>query len=105
MLINILIQPQRHWGRPKHGWHGVYLHYVIATGMLCESHTASTYPYVWRRWCVRVRDHVHRLRASALAGKEKKRMANGYYKYGPHFRYQQFFGYLDDWRAALCQQL
>jgi cholesterol 25-hydroxylase len=58
------------------------LHNVVVIWMLTESHTAATKPYIWRRWCVGVREHaIHHMKHDRL-------------------RYQQFFGYLDDWRRG-----
>ena len=92
------------------------LHNIIVTWMLTESHTSSPKPYIWRRWCVGIREHYlhhhhnhhnhhhHRTIATTatvattatativLNQRQKKN------KIPRRRRYQQFFGYLDEWK-------
>uniref|UniRef100_A0A7R9WML8 Fatty acid hydroxylase domain-containing protein n=1 Tax=Craspedostauros australis TaxID=1486917 RepID=A0A7R9WML8_9STRA len=78
VLCNIGIQQYNPWGTRKTKLARM-LHNCIVTWMLTESHTSTPDFYVWRRWCVGVREH--RLHHFGMK---------------PH-RMQQFFGYLDDW--------
>lgn len=61
------------------------LHNILVTWMLTESHSAAPTPYIWRRWLVGVREHYQHHTTMTQHN-------------GVHHRYQQFFGYLDDWR-------
>jgi hypothetical protein len=61
------------------------LHNILVTWMLTESHSAAPTPYIWRRWLVGVREHYQHHTTTTQHN-------------GVHHRYQQFFGYLDDWR-------
>lgn len=77
VLVNILVQRHTPWGQAKSRLARA-LHNVVVTWMLTESHTASPTPSIARRFFVGVRRHrAHHLGA-------------------PY--YQQFFGYLDDFR-------
>jgi hypothetical protein len=88
VLINILVQRQNPWGCKSRAARA--LHNIIVIWMLVESHTSSPAPYIWRRWCVGVREHpLHHLGV----------LKQGTYRYGKHHRHQQFFGYLDNLRA------
>lgn len=79
VLVNICVQRTTPWGMTKSRLARA-LHNILVTWMLAESHTASPYPYIWRRWCIGVRQHrLHHL--------------------GSLERHQQFFGYLDDSRT------
>lgn len=82
VIINIALQRHTLWGGVKTRLARL-LHNIIVIWMLTESHAAAPTPYVWRRWCVGVREH-HRHHT----GRE-----------GELVRHQQFFGYLDNWRA------
>jgi sterol desaturase/sphingolipid hydroxylase (fatty acid hydroxylase superfamily) len=87
VYINILVQRKSPWGMVKSRL-ARGLHNVIVIWMLAESHSASPYPNIWRRWFVGVREHrLHHLGTSG--------------RYGRHHRHQQFFGYLDDLRAVI----
>lgn len=87
VLINIMVQRYTPWGIKSRLARA--LHNFIVVWMLVESHTASPYPYVWRRWFVGVRDHrLHHVGVDSSS-----------HLYGKHHRHQQFFGYLDDARA------
>jgi hypothetical protein len=82
VLVNILVQRHTPWGSAKSRIARV-LHNIIVTWMLTESHAASPTPNVARRLFVGVRRHrAHHLGA-------------------PY--YQQFFGYLDDFRIKVLQ--
>lgn len=88
VLLNILVQRRTPWGSVKSRLARA-LHNMIVTWMLTESHTASPTPYVFRRWFVGVREHhIHHLG-----------ITKGDQEYGQYHRHQQFFGYLDDFRA------
>jgi hypothetical protein len=91
VLVNILVQRHTPWGVAKSRLARLG-HNVIVVWMLTESHTSSPYPYLWRRWFVGVREHVHH---HAAKGDDAKTMN------GRFHRYQQFFGYLDDVRIWL----
>jgi sterol desaturase/sphingolipid hydroxylase (fatty acid hydroxylase superfamily) len=82
VMCNILVQQRTPWGYMKSRLARL-IHNVVVTWMLTESHTRSEVPYFWRRWCVGVRDH--RL-----------------HHFGNADKLQQFFGYLDDFRAWWC---
>lgn len=87
VLVNISVQRCTPWGLVKSRLARA-LHNIIVTWMLAESHTASPEPYIWRQWCVGVREHrLHHFGA----------LKDG--PYGKHHRHQQFFGFLDDARA------
>lgn len=85
VLVNILVQRSTVWGTVKSRLARA-LHNVIVVWMLTESHSAVPQPWIWRRYFVGVREHRQHHLASS---------------YGSFHRYQQFFGYLDDLRAAL----
>lgn len=77
VLVNILVQRRVVWGSVKTRLARA-LHNVVVIWMLTESHAAAPQPYIWRRWFRGVRDHrLHHANEP---------------------RFQQFFGYLDDWR-------
>lgn len=82
VLVNIMVQRTTPWGAVKSRL-GRALHNILVIWMLTESHSASPYPNIWRRWFVGVREH--RLHHLGMGAK----------------RYQQFFGYLDDIHNAL----
>lgn len=88
VLVNIMVQRHTPWGYPKTRLARA-LHNVLVIWMLVESHTTTTYGYVWRQWLVGVREHVH------------------HHHYQPQLaargltRYQQFFGYLDHLRSEV----
>lgn len=86
VLINICVQGYTPWGMVKSRLARAF-HNLIVVWMLTESHTASPAPYIWRRWCVGVREH----------------RLHHYGSHGKHHRHQQFFGYLDDARAWFFQ--
>lgn len=90
VLVNIMVQRHTPWGSVKSRLARA-VHNVLVIWMLTESHAAASFPYIWRRWFVGVREH----RLHHLVGERT----------GPsscmHHRYQQFFGYLDDLRSAL----
>jgi sterol desaturase/sphingolipid hydroxylase (fatty acid hydroxylase superfamily) len=93
VLCNILVQKWNPWGGNKSRLARA-LHNVVVTWMLTESHTASPVPFVWRRWCVGVREHrLHHF--GSLKG-------DSYSTY--YHRHQQFFGYLDNFRAMLTEK-
>jgi sterol desaturase/sphingolipid hydroxylase (fatty acid hydroxylase superfamily) len=99
VYINILVQRKTPWGAAKTRC-ARFLHNIIVTWMLVESHTASPTPWVWRKWCIGVREHrLHHLGD----GKQQSTSAFGHYH-----RYQQFFGYLDSlrdaWRQRECRK-
>jgi hypothetical protein len=74
------------------------LHNIIVTWLLVESHTSSPTPYVWRRWCIGVREHYcHHVGAapSSSSGCSRSSISEPKRKIRRH---QQFFGYLDQWR-------
>lgn len=81
VLANICVQRSTLWGVPKSRVARA-LHNVLVTWMLTESHTCAPTPYVARRWCVGVQRHRDHHSGKAY--------------------YQQFFGYLDDLRGAVC---
>ena len=87
VLINILVQRHTPWGMVKSRLARA-IHNVLVVWMLTESHTCSPEPYIWRRWCVGIREH----RLHHFASMEHDH-------YGKYHRHQQFFGYLDDLRA------
>jgi sterol desaturase/sphingolipid hydroxylase (fatty acid hydroxylase superfamily) len=81
VMCNILAQQRTPWGYMKSRLARL-IHNVVVTWMLTESHTSSDIPYIWRRWCVGVLDHrLHHFGNDNLQ------------------QYQQFFGYLDGFRA------
>lgn len=85
VLVNILVQRHTPWGMVKTRLARA-LHNVLVIWMLCESHSAATTPYIWRRYFVGVKNHYE-------------------HHAGQNHRYQQFFGYLDDWREReLCKK-
>lgn len=90
VLVNIAVQRHTPWGTVKTRVARA-LHNVVVIWMLTESHAAAPVPNVWRRWCVGVREHYLHHEHHHPAGDA----------YGPHHRYQQFFGYLDDLRVAI----
>ena len=107
VLTNIMVQRYTPWGAVKSRL-GRAIHNIVVVWMLTESHSASPYPNIFRRWCVGVREHrLHHLGEIPQEdddGKEKgfyhqqqqqKQQKGGVYHY---HRYQQFFGYLDDLR-------
>ena len=81
VLVNILVQRTNPWGSTKTRL-ARFLHNLLVTWMLTESHTSSPHPYIWRRYFVGVREH--RLHHSHQTNQHARR------------RYQQFFGYLDN---------
>ena len=92
VLVNILVQRHTPWGAVKTRL-ARGLHNIVVIWMLTESHTASPYPNIWRKYFVGVREHcLHH--SPPRDGKKcvdtEKRV-----------RYQQFFGYLDGMRFAL----
>ena len=93
VFINILVQRQNCFGMVKSRLARA-LHNLIVIWMLTESHTASPYPKVWRRWFVGVREHrLHHMGQQTVSSSGAS--------YGKYHRHQQFFGYLDDVRATL----
>eukprot|EP00977_Amphora_coffeiformis_P028135 scaffold34701_cov229-Amphora_coffeaeformis.AAC.6 len=91
VLINIFVQRRTPWGAIKSRL-ARGLHNVFVIWFLCESHSSSPKPYIWRRWLVGVREHYLHHRPLHPDGNNNKN----------HFhRYQQFFGYLDDLRLVL----
>merc|ERR1712038_3232 len=56
VLVNIAVQRHTPWGYVKSRLARA-LHNIIVTAMLTESHSASSYPNLFRWWCVGVRDH------------------------------------------------
>jgi len=100
VLVNIIVQRHNIWGYHILGLHNAsfgwvtnysiksrlarFLHNVLVTWMLTESHTSSPYPKIFRNAFVGVREHRnHHLH---------------HHDYKSGIRYQQFFGYLDNWR-------
>jgi sterol desaturase/sphingolipid hydroxylase (fatty acid hydroxylase superfamily) len=80
VLVNIFVQRYTPWGAVKSRVARAF-HNILVIWFLTESHTAAPVPNIWRRWLVGVREHrLHHLGGS------------------PDYRYQQFFGYLDDFR-------
>lgn len=93
VLINILVQRCTPWGAVKSRT-ARGLHNVFVVWFLCESHTSSPEPYIWRRWFVGVREHyLHHRPLHPVGNNDSHR--------NHHQRYQQFFGYLDDLRQVL----
>lgn len=90
VLINILVQRNTPWGTVKSRL-ARGLHNVLVIWFLCESHTSSPTPYIWRRWLVGVREHYLHHRPLHPGGCRKDHL----------HRYQQFFGYLDDLRLGV----
>jgi len=82
VLVNILVQRHTPWGSVKSRIARA-IHNIVVTWMLTESHTASPTPSVARRLFVGVRRH---------------RM----HHFGAPY-YQQFFGYLDDFRIQVLK--
>ena len=101
VLVNILVQRTTPWGIVKTRLARA-LHNVVVIWMLTESHTAASTPYIWRRWCVGVRNHVqhHSLSSSSSSSSSSLTQKNGH----RWTRYQQFFGYLDDLRLLVVAQ-
>lgn len=93
--INILVQRSTPWGCVK-SLLSRCLHNLIVIWMLVESHSASPYPNIWRRYCKGVRNHQWHHRYSH---QEQNMMDN----HDCHCRYQQFFGYLDDTKERWCR--
>lgn len=87
VLINIAVQRHTPWGLVKSRMARV-LHNIIVTWMLTESHSPAPYPNVFRKHFVGVREH------------RRHHLCDGDDEYGRFHRYQQFFGYLDDYRAS-----
>jgi sterol desaturase/sphingolipid hydroxylase (fatty acid hydroxylase superfamily) len=76
------------------------LHNIIVTWLLVESHTSSPTPYVWRRWCIGVKEHYwHHVgtapSSSSVSSNGSRSISEPKRKIRRH---QQFFGYLDEWR-------
>jgi hypothetical protein len=94
VLVNIMVQRQLPWGTVKSRLARA-LHNVLVTWLLTESHSAAPTPYIWRKWCVGVRDHCHHHNHSMPLSSS---MQDWSYR---RTRYQQFFGYLDDLRFYL----
>ncbi len=97
VLVNITVQRHTPWGTVKSRLARA-LHNVIVTWMLTESHSTSPTPYVFRRFCIGVKEH----RQHHLFGGDSKVSCGGL---GRFHRYQQFFGYLDDMRAKIHLRL
>lgn len=91
VAVNILVQQWTPWGTVRTRLARV-LHNVLVVWMLVESHTRVPKGYVWRRWCIGVREHWRHHSDGGISVENQ--------------RYQQFFGYLDSalQKAALCQQ-
>ena len=102
VLVNIAVQRHAPWGAVKSRLARA-LHNIFVTWMLTESHAASPYPCVFRKWFVGVRDHrLHHLGGEMVMTRNVK---NGRHHTASdvavlHLRYQQFFGYLDDLRIG-----
>ena len=96
VLVNIAVQRHTPWGNVKSRLARI-LHNVIVTAMLTESHTASSYPNLFRWWCVGIRNHRNHHLGTAEGGRrsndEGEVEFNSYYY--PHRHYQQFFGHWD----------
>ena len=111
VLVNILVQRHTVWGLVKSRLARA-VHNVLVIWMLTESHTAAPTPYIWRRWCVGVRDHrIHHLGQHHAAAETLSSLRplvselnnqESLDFYGRNHRYQQFFGYLDDLRALVA---
>jgi len=86
VLVNILVQRTTPWGCTKSRFARL-CHNVILIWMLVESHTRSPTPYLWRRWFSGVRNHAKHHESASH-----------------HSQYQQFFGYLDQWRLQYCHR-
>ena len=97
VLCNILVQQRTPWGSPKSRLARV-LHNIVVTWMLTESHTCSPEPNIWRRLCIVVREHrLHHFGISTTN-------SNGSSSYNNYHRLQQFFGYLDNFRAWILSR-
>lgn len=81
VLTNILVQNISMFHAPKHKM-ARYLHNVVVTGLLVESHAGYDAPF-----------STHQLWPSIFGG-AKRHLEH--HLHGKHF-YQQFFCYLDDW--------
>jgi hypothetical protein len=82
VLVNIIVQRHTPWGSAKSRIARA-IHNILVTWMLTESHSASPTPRIARKLFAGVRRHrMHHLGA-------------------PY--YQQFFGYLDDFRNQVLQ--
>lgn len=106
VLVNILVQRFTPWGSVKSRLARM-MHNILVTIMLTESHTASSYPNLFKWWCVGVREHRnHHLGIHQGKGKDLGGRNNSHYHYPFHHRYQQFFGYWDALREwHLTQKL
>ena len=91
------------------------VHNVVVVWMLVESHTRVPQGYVWRRWCVGVREHWRHHSALVYNDEEREESATSGSKRHDiisartnpessatttstpkrRHRYQQFFGHLD----------
>ncbi len=98
VLVNIAVQRRTPWGRIKSRFARI-LHNVLVTLMLTESHSASTYPKLFRGWCVGVREHRNHHLSKYNKFVMERKLKKGYEgekKSGIDFhRYQQFFGHWD----------
>jgi len=92
VACNILVQQRTPWGYKKSRLARV-LHNIVVTWMLTESHTSSPVPFIWRRWCVGVREH--RMHHMGIVKDDS---------YGAYHRHQQFFAYLDNLRAWMTKR-
>ena len=103
VLVNIVVQRYTPWGVVKSRLARA-MHNVLVIWFLTESHTASPKPYIWRQWFVGVREHrVHHLGRNDHNKTKNYKNNNDYeFLYGRNHRYQQFFGYLDDFRAFVA---
>lgn len=105
VFVNIAVQRHTPWGSVKSRIARV-LHNMIVTWMLTESHSSSDYPNVFRRFsiCKGVKEHrrhhlmlFHHYHHHHRSRRTDKKEDDTTWD---HDRYQQFFGYLDDWRVA-----
>mmetsp|Transcript_15308 Transcript_15308/g.17819 ORF Transcript_15308/g.17819 Transcript_15308/m.17819 type:complete len:289 (+) Transcript_15308:91-957(+) len=93
VLVNIAVQRNNVWGSVKSRLART-LHNIIVTAMLTESHCACSYPNIFRRWCVGVREHRshHLCVGEYIEG------------HGLFHRYQQFFSHWDNMRLWYLQR-
>ena len=96
VLVNISVQRHTPWQTVKSRLARA-IHNIVITWMLTESHTCTSYLYLFRRCCDGVKSHRKHHSGHGLD------LVEGMPQYGKYHRYQQLFGFCDDFRAYLLR--
>ena len=106
--VNIFVQRRTFCGSVKTRLARA-IHNILVLWMLTESHSAAPTPWIWRRWCVGVREHYQHHTTSWVAESETVTDSANDDKTSSSMRqrgrYQQFFGYLDELRWMLGKRM